>query len=191
MRWEKKLNILGPIEQASRCLETWLVEEGRNLEAKQKQRAAALIARYFQYEAEMTDELMLSFLRHYSNQHEIDMEDPTSVRLEIKGVLDQSRIYVPVNRKFFWEAFLTGMMIASLSLGAWQTVHKKVTRAQQAELKILVHKIVELDPSSTSAAIWAETKQPLQVKSYQDMNWWAYYQSRKILEKRLNSIKRL
>src|SRR3989304_6846467 len=89
-RWEKKLDIFAPLEQAAACLDIWLRQEKRRLTAGQKQRAAALIARYFHYEDEVTDQLMLSFLRHYSGRHDVDMEDPASVRMEIKAVLDKS-----------------------------------------------------------------------------------------------------
>jgi hypothetical protein len=192
MRWDKKLEIFAPIEQATRCLEIWLKAEKRFLTGKQKQRVAALMARYFHHEDGMTDQLMLSFLNHYSGEHEVDMEDPTSVRMEIKAVLDKSRLYdhaTVSRRRILATAVIAGMMTA-LALGAWGFSHQKITREQQAELKEMVHRIAELDRDTTHAAIWAEVKEPLQVRSYQDISWWDYYQSKTRLEKRFNDLSR-
>src|SRR3972149_11504916 len=146
-RWEKKLDIFAPLEQAARCLDIWLRQEKRRLTAGQKQRAAALIARYFHHEDEVTDQLMLSFLRHYSGAHDGDMEDPTSVRMEIKAVLDKSQMYDPAahGKKRILAAFFFGVIIMAVGLGAWEIVHKKITKEQQAELKALVRQVDELD----------------------------------------------
>ena len=190
MRWEKKLDILGPIEQAERCLDFWLREENRLLTEKQRQRAAALMARYFHHEDEVTDQLMLSFLRHYSNQNEVDMEDPASVRLEIKAVLDKSHEQVPLvqGRKRMIAAFVIAMIVMAASLSAWNFTHTKITKQQQAELKALVHQIEVLDPQLTTAAVWNSVKAPLQVKSYQEMTWWDYRRGRKMLEERIEEL---
>lgn len=192
MRWEKKLDIFAPIEQATRCLEMWLKSENRFLTDRQKQRAAALMARYFHYEDEVTDQLMLSFLNHYSGQHEVDMENPTSVRMEIKAVLDKSHMYdrETYGGKRRLAAFVIAVAVAAVSLGVWEFSHQKITREQQVELKEMVHRIAALDQNATHAAIWAEVKQPLQVRSYQDITWWDYRQSRKRLQKRFNDLSR-
>ena len=190
--WEQKLDLLGPIEQATRCLEIWLESEKRYLTEKQKQRTAALMARYFHHEDEVTDQLMLSFLRHYSGEHDVDMEDPTSVRMEIKAVLDKSQPYDPsaYGKRRLLTAFIVGVIIMAVTFSAWNISHKKITKEQQAELKSLVHQIVLHDPKATHAGVWADLKEPLQVKSYQDIIWWNYNKSRDILEKRLKSIPR-
>ncbi|MCE9507783.1 MAG: hypothetical protein K8R48_05625 [Alphaproteobacteria bacterium] len=192
MRWEKKLAILAPIEQASRCLETWLKSEKRFLTARQKQRAAALMARYFHHEDEVTDQLMLSFLNHYSGQQEVDMEDPTSVRMEIKAVLDKSQLYDHAGGggKRRLATLAIAVMVMVLPLMAWGVSHQKINKEQQAELKAMVQRIVELDPYATHAALWAEVKQPLGIRSYQDITQWDYWQSRKRLEKRFNDLSR-
>ncbi len=187
--WEKKLDILGPIEQAERCLDFWLREENRLLTEKQRQRATALMARYFHHEDGVTDQLMLSFLRHYSNNNEIDMEDPASVRMEIKAVLDKSQMQV--SALYSWKrvltGFLVGVLMMAVNLGGWEATHRKITREQQAELKDLVHQIDVLDRNKTAAAIWNEVKTPLQIKSYQEMSWWDYRQGREMLKKRLEN----
>jgi hypothetical protein len=192
MLWEKKLDIFAPLRQAERCLEIWLRSENRSLTKKQKQRTAALMARYFHHEDEVTDQLMLSFLRHYSGEHEVDMEDPTSVRMEIKAVLDKSQLHDQAahGKKRILAAFAGGVMIVAVSVGAWEISHKTISKEQQAELKALVHQIAALDQGATHAALWAEIKQPLQVRSYQDITWWDYRQSRQRLEKRFNDLQR-
>lgn len=189
-RWEKKLDIFGPIDQAPRCLETWLEEENRYLPEKQKQRAAALMARYFYHEEQVTDQLMLSFLRHYSGQQVLDMEDPTSVRMEIKTVLDQSNVQPPLseNKKRMITAFVVGSMMTAFSLGAWTVCHQQIDKDRQMELKALVHRIVELDQSITHSGVWAEVKAPLQIKSYQEMDWIDYYKTKKNLERKLHLL---
>ena len=189
MRWEKKLDILGPIEQAERCLGQWLSEEKRALATRQRQRVAALMARYFHHEEEVTDQLMLSFLRHYSNQNEVDMEDPTSVRMEIKTVLDKSQMQVPAGYSYRRTAAIFAIFVLTLTgLYGWDMAHRKITREQQAELKSLVHQIEVLDPQVSTAAVWNSVKAPLQVKSYQEMTWWDYRQGREMLEERLSLL---
>jgi hypothetical protein len=189
--WEKKLDILGPLEQAERCLAQWLKEEKKVLPARQHQRVAALMARYFQYEDEVTDELMLSFLRHYSSHNAVDMEDPASVRMEIKAMLDKSQEQGPAGQERRRLATMAAAFTLLLSvLYGWDFIHRPMTRDQQEELKALVHRIDNLEPDKTSAAIWKTVKAPLQVKRYQDMTWWEYRQSRKILEKQLAALQK-
>ena len=54
------LDIYGPINQAQRCLDAWLAEEGRSLPKTLKIRASALMARYFLHEDDVNDALMMS-----------------------------------------------------------------------------------------------------------------------------------
>ncbi len=187
-RWEKQLDILGPLDQAKRCLDQWLREENRILPEKKKQRAAALMARYFHHEDQVTDQLMFSFLRHYAGRPDIDMEDPTSVRMEIKALLDQSQAEDAVKKNAL-PAYLIGALIAMLCFSGWELSHKTITREQQVELKALVRQVDDLDPSTTAAGIWAEMKGPLNVRSYQDIPWWRYYGSRKMLEEKITTLK--
>ena len=95
-----------PLAQAARCLDLWLKEEGRDLSPRQRQKAAALIARYFFYEDCTTDALIMSFLRHYAGFRAIDMEDPASVRQALKTVLDQSVIAEPLPSPFFFITYV-------------------------------------------------------------------------------------
>jgi hypothetical protein len=191
IRWEKKLDIFGPIEQAERCLDQWLKEEKRFLPARQRQRVAALMARYFQYEDEVSDQLMLSFLRHYSGHGAVDMEDPTSMRMEIKAALDKSR-----ERASFLDgagrgaAVLAAFGVLLAGLYGWELTHRPITRGEQAELKALVRQIGELAADRTTAAIWKTVKEPLQVKSYQEMTWWDYRRSRAMLAEELAALKK-
>lgn len=189
MKWEKKLDLMGPIDQAGRCLEQWLREEKRFLSARQRRRAAALMARYFQHEDEVTDALMLSFLRHYSGKQALDMEDPACVRQEIKAVLDKSSEKPPVVLPRWSYAFAA--LAAVMIVVGWGGTHRKITRAEQAELKSLVHEVDALDPTMTSAAIWNSVKAPLQVRRYEDMTWWDYWQSRRALEDRRDRLRHL
>lgn len=193
-RWEKKLDIFGPIEQAARCLELWLKEGKRHLPAAQKQRAAALMARYLHHEDQVTDELMLSFLRHYSNRgNVVDMEDPTSVRMEIKALLDQSVSCDPAaahGKRPLLAMFVAGLTLMAVMAGIWEISHKKITREQQASLKEMVRQVVLLDKHATHAAVWAEVKAPLQVRSYQNISWWKYRQGRMILQKKIEGLKK-
>ena len=151
-------------------------------------RRLALMARYFQYEDEVTDELMLSFLRHYSGKQVLDMEDPASVRQEIKAVLDKSSERPPVvlPRRGYAAAALLLIILSS----GWGVMHRKITRDEQAELKTLVHELDALDPTMTSAAIWHSVKDPLQIRRYEDMTWWDYWRSRGALQQKLAQLRR-
>jgi len=187
-RWDKKLNLFAPIEQAQRCLDTWLKEEGRVLNKATKKRAAALMARYFQHEDEVGDEIMMSFLRHYSGKQVMDIEDPTSVRLEIKTLLDRSRAREESGARTAVFSFAIGVLLVLLALGGWHYSQKTITVAQQEELKTLVRQITELEKNASAASVWAEIKSPLGVKKYQDIRWRDYGQSRDHLKKRLEEL---
>lgn len=187
-RWDKKLEIFAPIERATRCLDQWLKEEGKALSRAKKRRAAALMARYFQHEDDLNDALMLSFLRHYSGRGDVDMEDPTSVRMEIKAVLDGAREGAGGRGAAFF--IVVGALLMALAFSGWELGHRKITPAQQAELKELVHDIAELDPATTSAGIWADVKEPLKVRSYQDITLWDFAASRDMLKTRHDALLR-
>ena len=189
MHWQKRLNIRGPLEQAERCLELWLKEERRLLTEKQHQRVTALMARYFHHDEQVTDQLMLSFLRHYSGRSVVDLEDPTSVRMEIKAVLDKSRERQSGGGKRL-AVQMSVFVIALSGLYGWNFTHQKISRAQQAELKSLVRQIDKLDPQMTSAAIWNTVKAPLQIRRYEDMTWWDYRQGREMLVERLTLLQK-
>ena len=55
-----------------------------------------------------------------------------------------------------------------------------------AELKAMVQRVVAQDANATHAAVWAEIKGPLRVRSYQDMTRWDYGRSLRRLEARLS-----
>lgn len=192
IQWKNKLDIFGPLKQAERCLEKWLRQEKRTLTANQKQRAAALMARYFHYEDEVTDQLILSFLDHYAGKNTLDTDDPTSIKMEIKAVLDQSRTYEPesvVQR--FLTAVMAVLMLTVAGTGGWEIANKKITKQQQVELKSLVRQITVLDQEASPAAVWSGIKTPLRVRSYQDISWWHYRQSHAALQKRLEDLQKI
>lgn len=190
MRWEKKLNIMAPILQAMRCLDIWLKEENKCLPRHDRARIAALMARYFQHEDEVTDQLMLSFLRHYSKHTRLDMEDPTSVRLEIKSTLDRS---VPrTSRQARAIASLAAFLIAAfLFASAWGLLHKRITRNEEEALRNLVNVVAMTERGATRASIWADIKEPLRARRYQDMTWWQYRRAAAMLQNRIDKEKGL
>lgn len=189
-RWKDNLDIFGPLKQAERCLEQWLRQEKRTLTANQKQRAAALMARYFLHEEDVTDQLILSFLNHYAGKNTLDADDPTSVRMEIKAVLDQSRAYEPESSVQKLLTFvMAALILVAAGTGGWEIVHKKISKEQQAELKSLVRQIAALDQAASPAAVWSDIKTPLQVRSYQDISWWHYRRSHAALQKRLEDLR--
>lgn len=179
---EQALDFAAPITRARRCLARWLKEERRHLDAALQSRAAALIARYFLHEEGVNDALILSFLRHYSGKKEIDLEDPASVRMELKSVLDQA---APAARAApsRWRAFAAGAGIALALLAAWALSTATITRGQQAELKSLVGEI-SASAGVPPAALWAEIKRPLGVSRYEDILWIHYPRARAVLEKK-------
>ncbi|MBU6475854.1 MAG: hypothetical protein KGQ70_07790 [Alphaproteobacteria bacterium] len=182
MKLERKLDIRGPLEQAERCLGQWLKEEKRALPPAERKRAAGLMARYFYHEEEVTDELMLSFLRHYSCGKVLDMEDPASVRMEIKSVLDQSEAQKGRARGSVMMAALAALFFF---LYGWTFAHRPVTPAEQADLKALVRDTVSRDSSLTIAAVWDTVKKPLHLRRYADMDQWQYWWSKSMLEDEL------
>lgn len=164
-----------PLAQAARCLEAWLEEEGRCLPPRQRQKAAALIARYFLYEDCVTDALIMSFLRHYAGFRAIDMDDPAAVRQALKTVLDQSQVAEPLSppsfssRAYVWAA----AVFLCLFLGALYfrpaPVYMTITPVQQSALKQRVAQITRLDGTVSHAAVWAAVKQPFAVRSYKHL----------------------
>lgn len=185
------LNLYAPIEQSLRCLDQWLQEEGRSMEARQRQRTAALLARYFQHEDDVSDELLLSFLHHYSGRKEVDMEDPTSVRMEIKSLLDRTAPLeqnIPRRRPFL--STLIALLMTGLSLSVWQLSQKTITPVQQAALKGKVVQISVLDKNIKPATVWASIKKPLQARRYQDISWWRYDQTAKTLDNWLDRLQK-
>lgn len=187
------LNIYAPLEQALRCLETWLKEESRAMDRKGKHRTAALLARYFQYEDDVTDDLILSFLRHYSGRKEIDIEDPTSVRMEIKSLLDRSKPAPGLSVKSLVSQFIlptaAGLCLGSAAFLAWAFVQRPITPEQQMALKEKVAEIAALDQRLTPNAVWAEVKKPLDVTSYHEISWWHYDDAQEKLDQWLLDLK--
>lgn len=179
--WEQKLALTEPLAQAARCVDLWLEEENRTLPPPQKQRVVALIARYFHCEEDLTDALILSFLRHYSGRQNIDLEDPTSVRMQIKTLLDQTETKPAPRRIHVTAAFIFGILLS----GMVSLHHFKIGNAQQTELKTLIQRIADADGHITHAALWAETKKPLGIRSYKDMSYWNYLKARRDLKTRL------
>lgn len=176
-------DLYAPIEQARRCLDLWLAEEGRDMDEKRRQRASALMARYFMHEEQATDQLMLSFLRHYSGHREVDIDDMASVKMEIKALLDQSVPASPPTARRVSVAFAVGLVLALALAGGWQASQRKITQEQQAELRGIVDDIVAAQEGVTHAAVWTRVKKPLAVDRYQDISWWDFDESREMLMK--------
>ena len=197
-----------PLVQAVRCLELWLAEEKLSLDPRRKKRVAALIARYFYNEDILTDQLILSFLRHYSGWHEVDLEDVGAVRHEIKRVLDET---IPVSGPIPGSVSAVGareegrgtmfFYIVALALGAAMIfagvglsgTNALVTRGEQEQLRILVDQVIDLEKQKHGVEIshqklWAEIKKPLTVRSYQDMTHKDYKESRQRLEQKLREL---
>jgi len=187
--WHNTLRIFAPLEQASGCLDVWLKEERRMLSDRQKRRAAALIARYFEREEDADDDLILSFLRHYSSGRVIDIEDPTSVRLEIKAALDSSVPYLPPDRHTRAGVFLLGCCVAAVLAGLWHFAQRPITRVQQETLKTLVYEVARLEGSASPARIWKDVKAPLNVTRYQDITWWGYHRAMARLTERAERLR--
>jgi hypothetical protein len=168
----EKLDIFGPLAQSRRCLDQWLSEEGRIMPERLKRRTAALIARYFYHEDELNDQLLLSFLRHYSGQGAMDIEDPSAVRMEIGNLLGQSSFADnPSSRLPLYALSVTAAVMAVMivsHIAGWT-----ITPAQQNELKVMVER-VSLAERRPAAAVWTEIKKPLGVRRYQDISYWDY-----------------
>lgn len=178
----KTWGIRAPIDQAGRCLDLWLKEEERAMPKRWRARTAALLARYFQHEDEVTDQLMLSFLRHYSGWREIDMEDLSSVRMEIKTLLDKSapKGMQPLNMLF---AVTAAVVMTIICFCGWEMSRLKLTAEQQSSLKMRIRKIVSQNPGITHAAVWARIKKPIDVRRYQDISYWDYNKIIEMLDK--------
>lgn len=182
------LDIYGPIERARRCLDSWLKEESRHLPEMRRRRVAALMARYFHYESDVNDQLMFSFLRHYGGHREIDMDDPSSVRMEIKELLDTS---VPCSESFLARTLRAAAIVSMVAFPAyfvWDAAQWKITPEQQATLKAQVEKIVTLDAGVTSARVWSKVKKPLEIRSYHHISYWHYDDAREMLDKWLKDL---
>lgn len=178
----KAWDIRAPIEQAARCLDLWLKEEERAMPERWRQRTAALLARYFQHEDDVTDQLMLSFLRHYSGWREIDLEDPSSVRMEIKTLLDKSapKPAQPLNVLI---AVTAAVVMTVLCFCGWEMSRMKLSPAQQADLKLRIERIVRQNKGVTHAEVWSGIKKPMAVRRYQDISYWDYNKIVGMLEK--------
>ncbi len=185
MKWERKFNIRAPLEQAERCLVQWLKEERRALPVAERRRAAGLMARYFYHEEDVTDQLMLSFLRHYSNGNVLDMEDPASVRMEIKSVLDQSQTCASASGRWRMTLLFIVFIMSLAGLIGLDIAGSPINDSEQADLKTLVHEVVAHDPRLSSMKVWDMIKRPLHIRRYADMDRWEYLQSRLMLEKLL------
>ncbi len=59
------------------------------------------------------------------------------------------------------------------------------TRAEQADLKKLVHEVVAHNAGATTDAVWNAVKKPLHIRRYQDMDQWQYWRSKSMLQKQL------
>lgn len=169
-------DILQPIQQARRCLARWLVDEKLQMHELQRVRTSALMARYFHNEDIVTDELMMSFLRHYSGKRDVDMEDPMSVRAEIKDLLDET---TPVIQNNNWQRIVNGISLCIIAaVVVVSIVHVstwRITPQQQSQLKSAVDQVVhEGRGGGTHAAVWAKVKAPLGVRSYQEISYWDF-----------------
>lgn len=180
--------IFAPLQQARQCLDRWLAEENRSMPAYDRSRASALIARYFLYEDQVTDDLILSFLRHYAGKRMVDLDDPASVRRELKGLLDRSvikRRNDDSEIRHSIAAFAAGILICLLLVGGWKASQMTLTPLQQAELRMLVDRIADSSGTRAHAAIWATVKRQQGVRRYQDISYWAFGDSKRQLEKLL------
>lgn len=165
-----------PLAQAERCLDAWLIEEGRSMTARQRQRAAGLIARYFEHEDGVTDKLILSFLHHYSGMGAVDLEDPQAVRMELKAVLDRSAS-VPtsaqISRMRLVLAACTGMVAMASVLVVFYLSQQTISLQQQQQLRAAVAMRAQTQ-GVAPATIWAGVKRDLQVTRYQDIRRWDF-----------------
>lgn len=170
------VDVFSPLDQSRRCLDIWLKEEGRSLPPRMKARAAALMARYFHNEDNVSDQLMMSFLRHYSGFGEVDMDDPQCLRAELKSVLDRAAVE-PSARAPRQLRVMVGVSILSvvmaLAVMGWIVAHKTITLEQQKRLREEVARVSAAQGMS-SASIWADIKAAAEVRRYQDIPWWSY-----------------
>ncbi len=165
-----------PLAQAERCLDAWLIEEGRSMTARQRQRAAGLIARYFEHEDGVSDKLILSFLHHYSGMGAVDLEDPQAVRMELKAVLDRSAAAPPsaqTSRARLLIAACTGMLAMASILVVLYLSQQTISLQQQQQLRAAVAARAQTQ-GVAPATIWADVKRDLQVTRYQDIRRWDF-----------------
>lgn len=165
-----------PIAQAARCLDVWLSEEGRSMTPRHRQRAAALIARYFEHEDDASDQLILSFLRHYAGMGAVDLEDPQAVRLELKSVLDRSIALPPsaqASRARLLIAMVTGMLATATVLVVFYLSQQTLTLQEQQQLRAAVAARA-VEQHIAPATIWADIKRDLGVVRYQDIRSWDF-----------------
>ncbi len=165
-----------PLAQAERCLDAWLREEGREMTARQRQRAAGLIARYFENEDMVSDKLILSFLHHYSGMGAVDLEDPQAVRMELKAVLDRSAPVMPAaraSRLRLLVAVATGMLAMASVLVVFYLSQQTLTQQEQQQLREAVAMRAEAK-GVAPATIWADVKRDAGVTRYQDIRRWDF-----------------
>lgn len=189
-----------PLSQAGRCLDLWLAEEGLSLDPRRRRRAIALIARYFHNEENLSDQLVLSFLRHFSGFGDIDMDDAGAVRREVarllKGAIQRPGAVAEVNGRGSGAACLavlvTGVFMIACGVMGYEA-GQPVTLAESVELRQLVDHVVDLEKARglqdvSHQRVWADLKRPLAVSRYQDMSRSEYRASRKLLEQRLRRM---
>lgn len=143
---------------------------------RQRQRAAGLIARYFEHEDMVSDKLILSFLHHYSGMGAVDLEDPQAVRLELKAVLDRSATAaVPAHnsRLRLLVAVATGMLAMASVLAVLYLSQQTLTQKEQQALRDAVAVRAEVLGVSP-ATIWADIKRDAGVTRYQDIRRWDF-----------------
>lgn len=182
------INIYGPVDQARRVIELWLKQQDRSMHRRDRERLAGLMARYFENEDQLTDQLMMSFLNHYIGDAEVDMEDPVSVRMEIKSLLDKSvsgQSFTPQGNN--WPLVImaaVGMIAVVVITGliGWQVINLPLSDMQQNNLKGRVEMVAGQTGSKT-AAIWTRIKKPLDVRRYQDITYWQYDDAMKELDR--------
>lgn len=175
-----------PVAQARRCLDIWLEEEQRYLPERLRRRAAGLLARYFLYEDSVTDELLLSFLRHYAGFRVIDMDDPASVRGELKSVLDSSVVREPSPPSFFSvrHYILAAAVFGCCLLGAlyWLRPAAPINLAQEVQLKTRVERLTSLDPTLKPVTVWARLRAPFGVSRYRELTSAQFAEARAMLD---------
>lgn len=174
-----------PLAQAERCLDVWLAEEGRTMTARQRQRAAGLIARYFEHEDGVSDKLILSFLHHYSGMGVVDLEDPQAVRMELKAVLDRSSPHyapAPASRLRLLLAAGTGMLAMASVLVVFYLSQQTLTAQEQHVLRATVAQQADAR-GVTPVTIWAEIKRDLDVPRYQEIRRWDFSRAMAVAKK--------
>lgn len=143
---------------------------------RQRHRATALIARYFEHEDSVSDQLILSFLHHYSGMGVVDLEDPHAVRIELKTVLDRSVAIVSTEntgKLRLIAAACTGMLAMASVLIVFYLSQQTLTMQEQQELRTAV--AIQAEARGTSSVtIWTKVKRDLGVARYQDIRRWDF-----------------